>query len=63
MKTSYELKDICDHIIKEHGSDKPIVIQIKDDNGDVTCGGYVSDIHVAENGILYLTTKYPNYNK
>ena len=52
-----KLKEICEHIEKEHGSDCNITIQLydKNDKRKFLEGDYVLDYGWTDDGTLYLT--------
>lgn len=57
--TVSELKNICDVVEREYGSDSNVIIQIRDDDGSLIGGGYLLSVFRDDCGNLFLT----NYNK
>lgn len=55
MITVSELKEICETIEREYGSDSNVIIQYRNDNGSLVGGGYLIDIFRDSAGTLYLT--------
>ena len=49
-----ELENICKYINKEFGSDCPICIQIRNENGSLKEADYVVDFCNDKSGVLYL---------
>ena len=54
MLTTGELENICKYINKEFGSDCPICIQIRNENGSLKEADYVVDFCNDKSGVLYL---------
>lgn len=59
-----ELKEACEKIEREYGSDSKVVIQIRNEDGSSKYGGYALDMFYGNDGTLFLTnkpSKYGNY--
>lgn len=54
MKTVGEIKEICEQIEKEYGSDCPVVLQIYDDKQHLKEGEYCNGYSIQGNGTLFL---------
>lgn len=52
-----ELKETCEKIEREYGSDSKVVIQIRNEDGSLKYGGYVLDMFYGNDGTLFLTNK------
>ena len=64
MVTVSELKEACERIEHEFGSDSKIVIQFRNDNGSLIGGDYLMDIFRDSSGTLFLTNhKFKHGNK
>ena len=55
MMSISELKDICEVIEKEFGSDTNVVIQLYNDDGSLIHGAYAINCYRDNAGNLYLT--------
>lgn len=55
MVTVSELKEVCERIEREYGSDSKVVIQIRNENGSLIGGDYLMDIFRDSSGTLFLT--------
>lgn len=53
--TVSELKNICDVVEREYGSDSNVIIQIRDDDGSLIGGGYLLSVFRDDCGNLFLT--------
>ena len=53
-----ELKNICENIEREYGSDSKVCLQILDKENHAKEAGYCLDFFVSKEGTLYLTTKW-----
>ena len=50
-----ELKEACEKIEREFGSDSKVCIQIRNENGSLKEGDYLNDIFRDEEGNLFLS--------
>lgn len=57
MITVSELKEACERIEREFGSDSKVCIQIRNENGSLREGDYCADIFRDAAGNLFLTNK------
>ena len=55
MITVSELKEACERIEREFGSDSKVCIQIRNENGSLKEGDYCMDIFRDAEGILFLS--------
>lgn len=55
MLTVSDLKEACERIEREWGSDSKVVIQIRNDNGSLLGVGYLMDIFRDKDGTLFLS--------
>lgn len=57
MITVSELKEVCERIEREFGSDSKVCIQIRNENGSLKEGDYCRDIFRDVEGNLFLTNE------
>lgn len=57
MITVSELKEACERIEREYGSDCSVCMQIRRDDGSLISGDYCIDIFRNEAGTLFLTNR------
>lgn len=58
-----ELKEACERIEREFGSDAKVVVQIRNEDGSLNCGDYALDMFCGKDGTLFLTNhKFKNGN-
>lgn len=55
MITVSELREACERIEREFGSDSKVCIQIRNENGSLKDGDYVNDIFRNAEGTLFLS--------
>lgn len=58
MITVSELKEACEKIEREWGSDSPVCIQLFNDGGDLLLGDYCRGIIPGVRGTLYLNNVF-----
>lgn len=56
MLTVSDLREACEYIEREWGSDSKVAIQIRNDNGSLIGGGYLMDIFRSNDGTLFLSS-------
>lgn len=55
MITVSELKNLCEKIEREFGSDSKVVIQLRNENGSLIDGDYCIGVFRDADGTLFLT--------
>lgn len=55
MITVSELKNLCEKIEREFGSDSKVVIQLRNENGSLIDGDYCIGVFRDDDGTLFLT--------
>lgn len=61
MITVSELKEACERIEREFGSDSKVCIQIRNENGSLKEGYYLNDIFRDSEGNLFLSNNKFKY--
>ena len=63
MLSVTELKEACEFMEKEFGSDSKVCIQIRDDDGNIIEGAYAISVLRDDDGVLYLTNHAYKINR